>query len=137
MLVVLAIVGLCIAIAAPAVRNVSSGGSVASSAKELAALLRAARAEAILSGSATSVTIDLVGKRAAASWDSDVVAIPPAAVVTVRSAREESANAALPGFRFFADGSGTGGSVRLQSDRVSQLIAIDWLTGRVDRVVER
>ncbi len=137
MLVVLAIVALTLAIAAPVLRDVSSKRSVVSSAREVAALLRSARAEAILSGSDARVSIDLARKEAAASWDGERVAFPPSSDIAVHTTRDELASASNASFRFFPDGSATGGSIRLTAGGQSQRIAIDWLTGRVDRAAER
>ena len=71
-------------------------------------LLRAARAEAILSGGDTSVSFDLREKHATASWSGDVVAIPENAAISIRTARQEVADPSSAAFRFFSDGKSSG-----------------------------
>ena len=63
MLVVLAITGLMIGVAAPALRDVSGRRSLERSTTEIAAYLRDARVQAVLSGSDTVISLDLERRR--------------------------------------------------------------------------
>ncbi len=133
MLVVLAITGLMIGIAAPALRDVTGRRALERSAAEIAAYLRDARAEAVLSGSDAVISLDLERRRVSASWPKPELEISREMTVKVTSAREELVSAGVPSFRFFADGSATGGAILLRSTDLESRIAVDWLTGRVER----
>jgi general secretion pathway protein H len=132
MLVVLAILGLCLALAAPNLRSTSGEQSAHASARAIAGLLRAARAEAIFSGGQARVTIDLAGKKVRAGWSNDHVALPSETSVTVLTVREEVVAGDQASFAFFPDGSATGGSIRLKAEAGEESIFIDWLTGKIE-----
>jgi general secretion pathway protein H len=133
MLVVLAILSLCMAVAGPSLRNALGARSIDNSVAELAGLLREARAAAMLNGADASVHLDLESRLVSASWGARTLALPPNTTIEVLSAREELVTAATPSFRFFPDGSATGGTIRMRTPTLARTIAIDWLTGRVER----
>lgn len=133
MLVVLAITGLMIGLSAPALRDVSGRRSLERGATEIAAYLRDARVQAVLSGSDTVVSLDLERRLVTASWPKPGLELPEGVTIKVTSAREEMVSAVVPSVRFFADGSATGGHILLQSSDLETRIAVDWLTGRVQR----
>ena len=136
MLVVMAILSLCLGLALPFLHNSLRAGSVAGAAKEVAGLFRSGRAEAIYSGVETTVTFDLERGEAKASWSGKAVAMPAEAEVTLLTALQEVVDAESASYRFFPDGSASGGSVRLRSRNATQVVTIDWLTGRIDRAAD-
>jgi general secretion pathway protein H len=92
----------------------------------------------MLDGAEASVHLDLESRQVSASWDARTLALPPNATIEVLSARDELVTAAKPSFRFFPDGSATGGTIRMRTPALARTIAVDWLTGRVQRdVVDR
>jgi general secretion pathway protein H len=136
MLVVLAILSLCLALAAPKLAN-TDAREMEWAGRELAALLREARTRAIFSGADAVVDVDLRARRVAAGWTNRAVGIPKAAGIRVLTAEEEVVKAGDAPFRFFADGSATGGKIELTRERASVVVTVDWLTGRVDRRTEK
>jgi general secretion pathway protein H len=132
MLVVLAILSLAVAWAAPALRDGSGRRALRASAGEIAAYLREARTAALLSGSDSMVALDLAGRRISGSWGADALALPADGEIAVLTAREELVRTGAPSFRFFADGGATGGAIRLTRNRIEERVAIDWLTGRIE-----
>jgi general secretion pathway protein H len=132
MLVVLAILVLTASIAMPLLSGGSDGLRLQIAASELAAAFRATRSAAILRNTETTLLID-VDRR---TFRSTVVA--PRAFATGIDARLTFAAGvgAAPsdgGFRFFPDGSSTGGNVLLSLHGQQTRVCIDWLTGQVLR----
>jgi general secretion pathway protein H len=135
MLVVLAVLGLVTALAAPALRDTTGERALDRTAREIALLLREARAEALSSGSDTLVFVDLEESRISPTWRGDSVRVPEDIATGVITAREELVPTGRPALRFFGDGSATGGAIRLTAQDVEMLISVDWLTGRVERTI--
>jgi len=133
MLVVVAILGFATALAAPSLRDASGERALRHTASEVATLLREARAEALLSGSDSVVSVDLDAKVVSASWKDRQVILPPGVSAAVLTAREELVATGQPAFRFYADGSATGGAFRLALQEAQWLVSVDWLTGRIER----
>jgi general secretion pathway protein H len=133
MLVVLAILGLCVGIAGPSLRDSSGNRSLDNSVRQISGLLRATRSEAVLSGADAVVEIDLEAMQVSASWTAQKIEIPLKVAIDVLTAHEELLVVAKPSFRFFPDGSATGGTIRLRTPETTLAIRIDWLTGRIAR----
>jgi general secretion pathway protein H len=57
--------------------------------------------------------------------------LPSAINIFATSARNEQPAAGVAAFRFFPDGSATGGRLKLQRDRAAWQLDIEWLTGQV------
>lgn len=133
MLVVLTITGLVMGLAVPALQSSLGRRGIDRSVTQLAALLREARSQAILSGSEAVVSLDISAKRAFPSWPGRDVGLGEPEAIEVTSAREELVTEAIPSFRFFPEGSATGGHIRLRYAGAEHRIAVDWLTGRVTR----
>ena len=133
MLVVLAVLALCMGVAGPSLRDRSGARVLDATVHQISALLRAARSEAILSSADASVGLDLEARRMNASWTAHDISIPETVQIEVLTAREELTTATTPTFRFFPDGSATGGTIRLSTPATARAISIDWLTGRITR----
>ena len=98
-------------------------------AREVASLLRYARAEAIIKGDVIDFSIHLqrgaylVGSRSGKISESiDVEATGAEGIVSDDDAI---------GVRFFPNGSSTGGQITLSNSKAMNLISIDWVTGRI------
>lgn len=133
MLIGVLIVVLGIALVTPALRPSSVVGSLPASAQEIAGLLRAARSEAVSSGGETRVYVDRETRQLTSSWSGSVVSLPDGVTIAVLSAQQVPVTATIAAFTFFADGSATGGNIRIETDRSRQVISVDWLTGAIVR----
>jgi len=129
MLVVVMIVALAASVAIPMVTRPTDGVRLRTAANELQSALTATRAAAIARNTDIALMID-VDKRTFQSpvvpvraFASDITARLTYASV-VRSGRTEA------GFRFFADGSSTGGDVTLSLHGAERRLCVDWLTGQ-------
>ncbi|HET6468996.1 MAG TPA: prepilin-type N-terminal cleavage/methylation domain-containing protein [Geminicoccaceae bacterium] len=112
LLLVLAIVGLVLALAVPRF-EAASGPALADRAALLASELRAARQRAILSGRPERVAM-------------------PAQDLPGRAAGADSGTApAVAALVFFPDGSSTGGSIVLDQDQRRMVVEVDDVTGAV------
>jgi general secretion pathway protein H len=134
LLVVLGIVGLVLAAAAPPLLSAALPVfRVKSAAREFAAEMRSARDEAIAARRETALLLDpaersyrRTGAAAASSH-----ALPTG--VRFAEVAIPAAQRGTRGLRigFFPDGSSTGGRFRLASGNRQADVTVDWLTGRV------
>jgi general secretion pathway protein H len=99
---------------------------------ELLGALRATRAAAILRGTETVLTID-VDRRTFGSPTIPLRALPAEMMAKLTFASIERTERSQGGFRFFPDGSSTGGDVTLSLRGHAAKICIDWLTGQARR----
>ncbi|HYM85960.1 MAG TPA: GspH/FimT family pseudopilin [Pseudoxanthomonas sp.] len=129
-LVVLALIAFATTLAAMAFTGGMEGMRLRSNAKEIAAQLRYARAQAIVTGIPQRFTIDPAGHtwRGAKQRNGD---IPKSLRVEFTGAREAGVRAGEGGILFFADGASTGGRIQLQVKRAAWRIDVGWLTGEV------
>ncbi|MGJ5180686.1 pilus assembly FimT family protein [Bradyrhizobium oligotrophicum] len=130
MLAVLAILALTASAAVPLLSRGAGSVSLDAAASEIASALRATRAAAILQNRVMTLRID-VDRR---SFGSEVV--PPRAFTTGLQAKLTYAaatrsGAADGGFRFFPDGSSTGGDLSLELNGRRQRLCVEWLMGTV------
>jgi len=130
LLLVLAILALLAAIAVPALRSPSDGMRLRTAAGEIADALRLARAAAIARNGEVAVVID-ADKRSI-----EAKGLPPRhfgsdIAVKLTIAEPERTGPTRGGFRFFADGSSTGGDIVLRLAERDVRLCVDWLTGRV------
>jgi general secretion pathway protein H len=129
MLVVLAILGLIAAITLPALGTPSDSVRLRATASDLLAALRLTRAAAITSHRDMALVLDLEArtlqspavpqKRLAPDITAEMVVAEPERTTPSRGA-----------FRFFPDGSSTGGDIRLHLAGRETRICISWLTGQ-------
>jgi general secretion pathway protein H len=132
MLVVLAILALVMGFAGPLLSAGTEGVRLETASNELAAALRLTRSAAIMQNSEATLMID-VDKRVFGSS-----AVPPrpfAADIQAKLTYASGIHSAPSdgGFRFFPDGSSTGGDVTLSLRGKQVKLCIDWLTGVVRR----
>jgi len=130
MLVVLSILAFVAAFAVPQLSRGSEGMRLDTAALEIAAALRATRAAAITGNRQTALVIDVERRTYESSvvrprsFASDIVA----KLTYAAPIRSESSDG---GFRFFPDGSSTGGELMLSLRGKQAKLCIDWLTGIV------
>lgn len=132
LLVVLAIMGLLLGLAAPRFHNIVPGFELQSSTRELAAALRETRSRALERGEPALLVVDLAGRRYGLGGSTQSKELPRDIVLEALTAADDiSEETRRAGFRFFPDGSATGGRITLSRGEQEYRIDIDWLTGRV------
>jgi general secretion pathway protein H len=136
LIVVLAIIAAAI-IAIPNIFAGLPGVRLRTAADGMVAVLRGLHEEAIRREQTTELVLD----PATRSYRTSTVAqgqLLPAVVTDVGFTNADRAgNAAgadvAPHIRFYADGSASGGTIRLSHGTLSVSVGVDWLTGRVSR----
>jgi general secretion pathway protein H len=131
LLVVLAVMGLLL-LAAPALISAMRPGVEAKTAAEtLANDLRAARTAAVAENSETWVVLNADAKRYTIEPYGMTHELPKSLAFELRGNRGENVGTRAE-FRFFPDGSSTGGSIQITASGGRKHWIIDhWLTGRI------
>jgi general secretion pathway protein H len=129
--VVLGVLALVTALVLPMMSGTQSKADIQSSARDLAAALRVTRNLAMTRGRTEALVIDT----ASGAFRAGSSAVPHRVakgvnVVLVTATQEEIAEH-TGSIRFFADGSSTGGGIRLSKGNNRDQVLVDWLTGRV------
>ncbi|OWV82239.1 hypothetical protein ATY77_03105 [Rhizobium sp. R634] len=129
MLVVLVLLGALFAVALPQFHR-SASVTARSLAYRIAEEARFARLVAIKKGSATALTIDTTARVVRSETGRDNITIPASVSLTATVGKNAGTTISRGDIRFLADGSSTGGEIRLQRDGEKDItIRIDWLTG--------
>ena len=131
MLVVLAILGLVAALVLPTFGSGVSTSELRSSARQLAAGLRAARSEAVSQKRETFLLVDLEGRRFKVDRDPKEHSLPPRIDMKLFTAQRDIVDAKTGTIRFFPDGGSNGGRITVAAGLRKYDIDVDWLTGRV------
>ncbi|SFV29604.1 GspH/FimT family pseudopilin [Hyphomicrobium facile] len=98
---------------------------------ETASRLRDLRSDAIARGKDRVAIIDVNARGVAFSDGRAPVAINRAIAVDVTAAESERRSPTASGIRFFPNGSSTGATIKLSSERQAYEVRVNWLTGRV------
>jgi general secretion pathway protein H len=130
LLLVLAILALVAAIALPALSSPSDGVRLRTAAGGVAAGLRLARAAAIARNGDIAVVID-ADKRTIEAKGFPLRRFGTDIDVELTIAERERSTPSRGGFRFFGDGSSTGGDIALRLRGRELRLCVDWLTGAV------
>jgi general secretion pathway protein H len=130
MLAVILLIGIAAAAVAVSVTQGLASARVSAASGELAAALRATRAQAIVHGEERSFDVDTRANTYQPAGG-EVVRLPSGMRVGITSAKEDQVNASTGRIRFFPDGSSTGGHVTLQRERRRWQVNVSWLTGAV------
>lgn len=128
MLIVIAIVALAAAVAMPILARPADGMRLQATARDLMNALRLTRAMAIARNAEMALAID-VDKHTFASAAIRTQSFGPDMTAELTFARPEQTAQSAGGFRFFPDGSSTGGDVRLRLRGREARICVSWLTG--------
>ena len=132
LLVVMLLAGLLVALVPAAFKRVLPGLELKSSVRELAAVFREARSQAILDNRETVIGID-VQEKIYRTGDK-TFAIPQGFELALFTAESETLSDSSGQIRFFPDGTSTGGRVTLKANEQTYYIVVDWLSGRVEIV---
>jgi general secretion pathway protein H len=128
MLVVILILALATAVAMPILARPSDGVRLRATARDLISALRLTRAMAIARNAEVALTID-VDKRTFASAAIRTQSFGPEMAAELTFAEPERTARSTGGFRFFPDGSSSGGDVRFRLRGSEAKICVNWLTG--------
>ncbi|TAL85300.1 MAG: type II secretion system protein GspH [Rhodanobacter sp.] len=134
MLAVILLIGIAVAAVSISVTKSLTSARTHAAAAELAAALRATRAQAIVRGKQQNFDLDTRADSYLDARQRDV-RLPKGMRVSITSAQEDRPNDHTGRIRFFPDGSSTGGRITLQSGRRQWHVNVSWLTGEV-RVVD-
>jgi general secretion pathway protein H len=127
MLAALAVVALVTALAMPLAIRPSDALRLDTAAADLVAALRLTRAAAIAHNADAALIVD-VGRRTFVSPAVPARSLPPDLALKLKIAEPERAHS-QGGFRFFPDGSSTGGDMLLALHGKELKICVDWLSG--------
>jgi general secretion pathway protein H len=134
----LAVLGLALSLISGYKPPWSRGLGLRATAAELAANLRLARSEAILSNRPVALDLDLVGHRYSVGARTPPRYLPADISLELMTIEGEVLKNGREGaIRFSPDGSSTGGRISLADGRRRVGVGVDWLTGRVSVVDER
>ena len=131
LLVVLAIVALMTAIAAPRFAAALPGAELDSGARKLAAGLREARSMAVSTNRAVPFTLRGGANLYTIGRGGESRQLPGKLAITLVTGSREISGANQGSIRFFPDGSSTGGRIELKGAGGKRSIEVDWLTGRI------
>lgn len=131
-LLVLALMAIATTTVVAYVRPLPIERVVEANARELASRLRAARSEAIRRNQETVVEIDLRGRTVSRAGPGGVAALSQGVEIDATGALANvRADLGRVAFRFFPDGSSSGGNVRLRAGSATYQIVVDWISGSV------
>jgi general secretion pathway protein H len=130
LLVAIGLFAFVTALAVPSIRGSAGGLTVRVAAHKLAAEMRAARAAAQRTNLERQVEIDVARYQYRADGGTGTHRLPSTLSVTVVVPDGERQGSAGR-FRFFPDGSSTGGRIMLSDARRKAELAVDWLSGDV------
>ena len=133
MLVVMTIMALVAAIALPPLTDRPETLLLETTARDLAGALRLTRATAIAQNIDNALDID-VDRRTFQSSVIRLQSFAPGVVAELKVAEPERVTASPGAFRFFPDGSSTGGDIVLRLRDMEARICVNWLTGEARRM---
>jgi len=131
---VMAVVALLAVVAsAVLIRVPSSQGAaeLSSLSHRIASELRNVRADAMSSGMDRTVLVDIAEHKVVSEQRGSTIAIDPGIKLEASAAASEQRSPSRIGIRFFANGSSTGGVVKLERGQQAHEVRINWLSGRV------
>ncbi len=131
-MLVLTLIGLMFGLVAISMGRGVSNAEIRNANREVAAALRYTRSLAMRSHREQVFAVNIENK----SWqaaDRRPVQIPRDMDITIDTARSEMTGESTAGIRFFADGSSTGGRIKLSSDGREWVVGVEWLTGEITR----
>jgi general secretion pathway protein H len=134
MLAVILLIGIAAAAVSVSVTQGLASARINAASSELAAALRATRAQAIVKGAQQNFDVD-TRTDTYLNLKNQPVALPKGLKLSITSAKDDQPNDHTGRIRFFPDGSSTGGRITLSSGRREWHINVSWLTGEV-RVVD-
>jgi general secretion pathway protein H len=131
LLVVMVVLALTYAAVSTLYRTPSASVQLKAAARLTASRLRDLRAAAMTTGSERVATIDVNGRVIRFGDGRAPLDIDKSIAIAVTGAESERRSATTAGVRFFPNGSSSGATIVLRSERQAYEVRINWLTGRV------
>lgn len=135
LLVVLVIASLAVSLVGPAFQRLLPGLTLEAESRKLAALLRHARSQAILSGAPVAISQDAESGGLRLSYREQPYMVPEQFSLALE-AGPGATDVAMGATQilFYPRGDSSGGSLSLAlDDGRSEVVSVDWLSGRVQR----
>lgn len=135
LLVVLVIAGLAISLVGPAFQRLLPGLTLEAETRKLAALLRHARSQAILSGAPVAISLDAESGGLRLSYREQPYVLPEHFSLALEAGPGVTdAAVGVTQILFYPRGDSSGGSLNLAlDDGRNEAVSVDWLSGRVQR----
>lgn len=131
LIVTLAVVALVFTLVVPRLRQAPDLSDLRAAARDVAAVLRMARSEAISAGRPTDFLADTAsGTYAIDRGSGPVGSIPQGARLTLLTAPELAAGPS-GAIRFYPDGSASGGGLALMQGSLRYEVLVNWMSGAV------
>jgi general secretion pathway protein H len=131
LLAVMLILAMLITAVSTIYRAPSAGVQLRSAALLTASRLRDLRAAALTTGTARVATFDVTARAIRFSDGHAPLQLSRAIALSVTAARSERRRQGVGGVRFFPNGSSSGATIVLSSERTAYEVRVNWLTGRV------
>jgi general secretion pathway protein H len=131
LLVAITILALAMAVVPSFLQRMQNRTELNAAERTVAAALRETRNAAIASGRAALFTLDTGSGAFRVGEKPTLRHLPKSVRLILFTTTEDQLDAQSGSIRFFADGSATGGGVRLTEGRRHSDVLVDWLTGRV------
>jgi general secretion pathway protein H len=131
-LVVLGVLGLALALIVSYGSPPSGGLALRKAAGDLEGGLREARSLAIAGNRTTALVLDLAARRWRVGSQPDNP-LPEGIEIRLLSVAGEATGGNRAAFRFWPDGSATGGRIELIGANRKTQIGVDWLSGRISQ----
>ncbi len=132
LLLVIVIIAMAVAVAAP---NIGSGNQTATlnaAARELSSGLRFARGHALSRRKESILLINLNDNSYTITDKEKLYKLSKEIEITLDIAQSQLVGEKQGGFRFFPDGSSTGGRITLEIAENKRQLDVNWLTGQVE-----
>ena len=127
----LGILALVTAMVLPMMTGAQSKADIRASAHDLAAALRTTRNLAMTQGRTEAFVVDTASGAFSAGTADAPHRVARGVSLVLITATQEQIDEHTGSIRFFADGSSTGGGIRLSKGKNRDQVLVDWLTGRV------
>jgi len=131
LLVVLGIAALLLSVVPPMLSNVIGSAQIKNATRHLGASLKMARTKAISTQREVILAIDVQNHSFSLLKKKKSLNLPEGSKIILNTAKSEQLSDTEGAFRFFPDGSSTGGRITLRHDPFGYFIDINWLTGKV------
>jgi general secretion pathway protein H len=129
--VVLVIVALVTALVMPQLSGVQSKADLRTAARGIAAGLRTTRNLAMTHGRSEAFVVDTASGAFRAGSTASPRRVPSGVHLVLLTTADERIYDAVGSIQFFADGSSSGGGVRVAKGNNQDEVLVDWLTGQV------
>jgi general secretion pathway protein H len=137
LLVVMLLVAMTVTAVTSVYRAPSSGAQVKSAAMHVASRLRDLRSAAMQTGTQRLAEIDPTARVVRFSDGRTPLVLNRTLNIAVTAADTERTSAQTVGIRFYPNGSSSGATIKLISERQGYEVRVNWLTGRVSTAALR